>query len=217
MKKLLVLSTSILMVLLFACHSKQTEENATTEDVSKTEVTSKKYGVKSGIVHMEVKAMGMTTPDVFYFDNYGEKESHDMTVNLQMFNKTYSVKTRRIIKDNDVYEIDFSTNTYTKNPATPSNVGGFDLEKLKKQASADLKLEKTGTEEYLGKTCEKYTIESPSVPMKGTVLVYKNIGMKANITAMNIPTEMSVTKIEEGVAVPDSMFEVPSRVKLKQN
>ena len=49
-----------------------------------------------------------------------------------------------------------------------------------------MNLKKEGTEEFLGKTCEKMSIDYKKMQMKGNFLVYKGIALKMN-TDMGFP------------------------------
>ena len=98
----------------------------------------------------------------------------------------------------------------------------YDILELNKKLLPDLKdiakemnIKKVGTQSFLGKTCDKYTIDFKKQQMKGSYLVWNGIALKTEMTVMGMKTTIEATKIEENPTIPADKFEVPKGIKIQ--
>jgi hypothetical protein len=80
----------------------------------------------------------------------------------------------------------------------------------------DMNLKKEGTEEFLGKTCDKMSIDYKKMDMKGTFLVYKGISLKMNTDMGTTKMNMVGEKFTENPEIPAEKFEVPADIKITE-
>jgi hypothetical protein len=81
----------------------------------------------------------------------------------------------------------------------------------------DMNLKKEGTEEYLGKTCEKMSIDYTKISMKGTFLVYKGVALKSETNMGTTKMKLIGEKFEENPSIPAEKFEVPADIKVTES
>ena len=218
MKKLIFI-LSILFVLV-SCGQKQageskTDENATKEVASQVK-KGKKYPIEKGIVYQKSDVMGIVSNPVIYFDKWGEWEATETTTSIEMMGIKESSTSLKIVKGEDNWEIDMDKKTgFHYNRAVMINQMGVDMENLTTEIMGKMKLEKVGEEKYLGYPCVKYKMKNDEMKMDVEYLMCGNLMMKMKGKAMEIPTELEVTKIE-AVTPPAEKFEIPAGVKITE-
>lgn len=216
MKKILFLTVAI-MLFTFSC--KNSEDNSTKnkdkdkENIEKTDSPKGKYELKSGIVEYKTSMMGMDMTQTLYFDNYGKKEATETIVEM-MGVKTHSID---IIKDGYNYNIDLTQKTGTKTAFVEGTTANIDFENLTDEMSKKMNLKKLGNENFMGKKCEKMSIDYKEMQMKGTFLVYKGIALKVDLDLGSMQMTMVANKFEENPNIPKSKFEVPDDVTIIEN
>jgi hypothetical protein len=216
MKRILYVFT--LAVFAVSCGSGSQEgsqdSTAVTNESASAPETGKKYSIKSGIIHQESEAMGIKMNPVVYFDDYGSKECTEIIMEMKMFGQTIKTHSATITKDGFIYSIDYEkkTGTKMKSYVTGSSSAAIDFKSLSDEMKTKMNLKDLGSEEYLGKKCQKYSIDYKDMDMKGTYLVYDNIPMKMEATIGQMNTKLSVIKFEENVTVPTEKFDVPADI-----
>jgi hypothetical protein len=206
---LAILSTA---TLLFSCKSKTSETVATTENPAATETATPKgkYAIKSGIVQYKTQMMGMDMKQTLTFDDYGAKEATDMEMDM-MGVKMHTVT---ISKDGFIYTLDMEKKTGSKISGKSPDI---DFENLSEEMVKDMNLKKEGTEEYLGRTCEKMSIDYTKMKMKGTFLVYKGVALKSDTDMGTMKMKLVGEKFIENPEIPASKFEIPADVTITEN
>lgn len=205
------ISALIFAVVLFSCSGKSSDSNTKTEPgASASKVSKGKYAIKSGIVEYKTSMMGMDMKQTLTFDDYGAKEATDVEMDMM----GVKIHTVTITKDGFIYTLDMEKKTGTKISGKSPDI---DFENLSQDMVKDMNLKKEGTEEYLGKTCEKMSIDYTKMKMKGTFLVYKGVALKSE-------TDMGTTKINlvgekfiENPEIPAQKFEVPADIKIVES
>lgn len=214
MKKTKLISLAIVasLILLFSCKSKTSETSATSENSAATETATPKgkYAIKSGIVEYKTQMMGMDMKQTITFDDYGQKEATDVEANMM----GVKIHTVTITKDGFIYTLDMEKKTGTKISGKSPDI---DFENLSEQMVKDMNLKKEGTEEYLGKTCEKMSIDYTKMKMKGTFLVYKGVALKSDTDMGTMKVNLIGEKFEENPSIPASKFEIPADIKIIEN
>ena len=211
--------------LIFACNSseKGTSENTgdsnttqTSEEQIKTDrpADSKgKFLVKSALIEFESVMMGMTQNMLMYIDNWGELTRIEMKGEF-MGMKTHSVN---ITKDSVQYIIDMTKKTGQKvkmeKAGTPENI---DFTALTDDVIKEFNLKKEGTEEFLGKKCDKYSMSYPKTKMKGTYLVWMGIPLKTDVSVAGLAMTMTAKKIDLDAKISPDLFEVPAGIKITE-
>jgi outer membrane lipoprotein-sorting protein len=203
------------LTLLFSCKSKTSETAATTENPTATETATPKgkYAIKSGIVEYKTLMMGMDMKQTLTFDDYGKKEATDMEMEMM----GVKIHTVTITKDGFMYTLDMEKKTGTKVPSYQGSNQNIDFENLSEEMVKDMKLKKEGTEEFLGKTCEKMSIDYTKISMKGTFLVYKGVALKSETDMGTTKMKLIGEKFEENPSIPAEKFEVPADFKITEN
>lgn len=210
--KLFSLAIMASLTLLFSCKSKTSETATATDNTTEaaTATPKGKYAIKSGIVEYKTQMMGMDMKQTLTFDDYGAKEATDVEMEI-MGVKMHTVT---ITKDGFIYTLDLEKKTGTKISGRSPDI---DFENLSEEMVKDMNLKKEGTEEYLGKTCEKMSIDYTKMKMTGTFLVYKGVALKSE-------TEMGTTKINlvgekfiENPEIPAAKFEIPADIKIMEH
>jgi hypothetical protein len=187
---------------------------------------SKRYEVKSGIVHYQpMNIMGIQTTETLYFDDYGQKEARETVMESDMMGmKTFEHKMEIIDGNYSIsYEIRKTVNgkDETSKEATKTDMKemremaqmmgkNVDVNELKK----NFDYREEGTEEVAGVTGKKYSVaidkEKPDSRVYG--VMYKNIVLKSEMAGISIVA----SDIRENVAVPASKFEVPAGYSVRE-
>lgn len=222
MKHLKIVGLALLLTfgIIYSCQKESSTQlgdvNAAEETVEKTaekvpEIKSSKgkYGIKSGIIEYKTQMMGMEVKQVNTFDDYGQKQTQEMAMEMM----GTKVNNKTIIKDGFIYNLDLTNKTGTKVPLTSmSQKSDIDFENLTEELMKDMNIKKIGTEVFLGKTCDKMSIDYKDIQMKGTYLVYKGIplSMDSEIGAMKM--KMVADKFVENPNVPADKFDIPADI-----
>lgn len=218
MKKLIFILSALFVFA--ACGQKQTGESKTDKDAAKEVAAQakkgKKYPIEKGIVYQKSNVMGIESNPVIYFDKWGEWEATETTTSIEMMGIKESSTSLKIVKGEDNWEIDMDKKTgFHYNRAVMINQMGVDMENLTTEIMGKMKLEKVGEEKYLGYPCVKYKMKNDEMKMDVEYLMCGNLMMKMKGKAMEIPTELEVTKIE-AVTPPAEKFEIPAGVKITE-
>lgn len=223
MKKLIYFLV-ISSLFIFACNSsdKGTSENTgennnqTSEEQVKSDrpADSKgKFLVKSALIEYESVMMGMNQNMLMYIDNWGELTRIEMKGDF-MGMKTYTVN---ITKDSVQYVIDMTKKTGQKviidKKNNPENI---DFTALTDDVIKEFNLKKEGTEEFLGKKCDKYTMSYSKTKMKGTYLVWMGIPLKTDVSVAGLAMTMTAKKIDLDAKISPDLFNVPEGVKITE-
>jgi hypothetical protein len=212
--KLIALALLSTATLLFSCKSKTSETTSLTENLTEAvaETPKGKYAIKSGIVEYKTQMMGMEMKQVLTFDDYGKKEVTEMIAEM-MGVKIHTVTLR---KDGFIFSYDMEKKTGTKKPVPTMDNTNIDFQNLTKEMVTNMNLKKEGTEEFLGKTCEKITIDYTEMEMKGTYLVYKGVALKVDTDMGAMKMNLLAEKFEENPSIPAEKFEVPADIKIQE-
>ncbi len=212
--KLITLAIMASLLMLFSCKSKTSEPAATGEN--QTEAASStpkgKYAIKSGIVEYKTQIMGMDVKQTLTFDDYGKKDIQD--VEMEMMG--VKIHTATLTKDGYVYTLDMTKKTGTKKPVITMNNANIDFENLSEEMVKDMDLKKLGTEEFLGKTCEKMSINYTKMKMKGTYLVYKGVALMVDTDLGSMKMKLIGEKFVENPELPADRFDVPADVTITE-
>jgi hypothetical protein len=211
--KLFVFAILASFSILFSCTSKTSETNAAIENQAAAESATPKgkYAIKSGIVQYKTEMMGMEVMQTLTFDDYGKKEATDVEMEM-MGVKMHTVN---LTKDGFIYNLDMVKKTGTKSPAVNLANSSIDFENLSEELVKDMDLKKLGTEEFLGKTCEKMSIDYKKMSMKGTFLVFKGVALKSETDMGSMKMKLIAEKFEENTTIPAEKFEVPADIKIQ--
>jgi outer membrane lipoprotein-sorting protein len=156
--------------------------------------------------------MGMDMKQILTFDDYGKKEVTEMVADMM----GVKIHTITLNKDGFVYNYDLEKKTGTKSVSYQSS-SSVDFENLSEQMVKDMNLKKEGTEEFLGKTCEKMSIDYTKMKMKGTFLVYKGVALQSDIDMGTTKMKLIGEKFTENPEIPAEKFEIPADVKITEN
>lgn len=205
----------IATTMLFSCKNNtsnsvanlDTQAEAVVESVAKAS-SKGKYAIKSGIVEYKTQMMGMDAKQTLTFDDYGKLEVQDIEMEIM----GTIIHTATLIKDGFIYQMDLVQRTGIKNAATPASNMSIDFENLSEQMTSEMNLKKLGKEEFLGKTCEKMSIDYQKMQMKGTYLVYKGIALFFDTDLGTMKMKMTAEKFIENPKIPAGKFDIPSDI-----
>lgn len=214
MKNKLMFSIYLLasISILISCSSRNSGSNTgNVTETDETELTTSangKYALKSGIVEYTTQVMGMDAKQLLYFDDYGKMEAQD----VQMEIMGTAIHTVTINRDGYIYNIDMVKKTGTKVLATPINSVSIDFENLSEQMIKDMNITKEGTEEFLGRICEKLGIDYTKMGLKGTYLVYKGVALLVDTEMGAMKMKLIADKFTENASIPAEKFEIPDNI-----
>lgn len=211
----LIAITLISATFLFSCQSKPTGANTSEVNTDEPETSTKltktgKYAIKSGIVEYKTQIMGMEVKQTLTFDDYGKLDVQE--VEMEMMG--VKVHTLSLSRDGFFYNIDMVQKTGTKMPGV--NNANIDFQNLSEKMVKDMNLKKLGTEEFLGKTCDKMSIDYKAMSMTGTFLVYKGVPLMSDTDMGSMKMKLVAEKFIENPNVPASKFEIPADVTITE-
>lgn len=210
MRSLNLLAITLLLTFTLSCKTKgpQTEDQTVTEQNKEltTKIGKNKYEIKSGIVEYKTQTMGTDVVQTLYFDDYGAKEANEMAMEIAGIKSN----TRSITKDGYMYNLDLTTKTGTKTKTFAAAGADINFSELTDEMVKRMNLKKIGSENFAGKTCDKYTIDYTDLSMKGSFLVWKGVPLKSEVDLSTIHTTMVAKNFQENADVPAEKFEIPS-------
>lgn len=216
MKIIKIISATIILsaILFTSCKNKSSESvNELKKQVEIAKETTKgKYAIKSGIVEYKTQMMGMDAKQIFTFDDFGKKEITEVMMEM-MGTKIHSVT---LNKDGFVYNYDLIKKIGTKRPITLLKTHDIDFENMTKEMMKDMNINKEGSEKFLGKNCEKVSIDNKKMQMKGNYLIYKGIPLKVNTDLGSIKMNLLAEKFIENPALPKNKFTIPTDIKISE-
>ena len=172
-----------------------------------------KYGIKSAIIKKDVVAMGQKVECTWYMDDYGKKESTELTM------KTGGVAgvekhIRTIADGSSAINIDMETAMKMKLPEKPINYLQLTPEIVEKY-----KIKETGEEDIAGKPCKKYGLEITQMgqTVQMSVWVWKGLVLKSETSSNGMVVMVETAKtIDETSAVATDKFTIPDGIKLPE-
>lgn len=216
MKVINFFSISILLTssLFISCKNKTVE--TVTEITKRVELAKDapkgKYAIKSGIVEYKTSMMGMDAKQILSFDDFGKKEMTEVMMEM-MGTKIHTV-TLNI--EGFIYNYDLIKKTGTKTTVGTIKTPDIDFENMTKEMMQDMNIKKDGNENYLGKNCQKVSIDSKKMQMKGNYLIYKGIPLKVNTDLGTIKMNLLAEKFIENPSFTSNKFKVPADVKISE-
>jgi len=218
----------IISFVIFSCNNNETAstENKDTENVENTDQSTGdeikptrpaeskgKFLVKSAIIEFDTEMMNMKQNMVMYIENWGELNRVDMKGDI-MGMKTHNIN---IIKDGFLYNIDMIQKKGVKTPYTKENKpDDIDFTALSEDVMKEFNMKKEGTEMFLGKKCDKYSINHTTTKMKGTYLVWMGIPLKTDISIAGIGMKMSAKNIDLDAVITPDIFNVPEGISITE-
>ena len=172
----------------------------------------KRYGIKSGIVTMQMDMMGRTVTQKLHFDDYGAKQAS--------LSEMRGRKMRSLEVDGKSLMIDDEEKTAMEMPAMgmgmPANTINFlnlDEKTMKKN-----KIKVLGEEEVAGKMCTKYSMKEFVMGQLVTIKmwVYEGIVLKSAVQTDFGEMIQQAVSVEENVEIDPAMFTLPEGVEVKK-
>ena len=184
----------------------------------------KRYDVKSGIVEYVTtttgKVMGSTIngsgTETLYFKDWGALElkesvlSQTTTMKFLGNSSTETEDSHTMVKlDNgESYSVDFNKKKIyaSRDMAMDmimANQPNADAGEVGESMLVSMGGEKTGTEKFLGYTCDVWEI------MDGIQWIHKGLMLKMEMTVLGITTKTEATSVKLDASVPDANFDLP--------
>jgi len=171
---------------------------------------SKRYEIKSGKITLTSEIFGTTQEMTIYFDDFGLLE-YSSTVGEIM---GFKINNAQIKKEGYLYDIDLNLNTCKKSKLEEGTPQNINFSNMTQKIIEDLKIEKTGTENFLDKVCEVWTMDHKDMRMKGTFLVWKGISLKTDMEVSGMVIRMKAKSIDTSSPLPKGIFEIPEGVSI---
>lgn len=217
-------ATLLLLCLTIAACGKKADEPKNAGDTTKmkepaAEATATTAGsgkgdmkITSGMIEMDMKAMGQTMKMVMYWDDNGARKSGEM--NTEVMGQQMNM--RMIEKDGTQYSYDATKKTGTKMPAQGGLMGDGapDITKLSDAEKKAINLQEIGEKELLGKACKGYSFTKDGIAAK--VWMWENIPLLLESSANGMTMTMTATKLETDISIPAEKFELPADVKFTE-
>jgi hypothetical protein len=162
---------------------------------------------------MTMPSMKQEGTTVLYFDNYGGREALETMTEMKVAGQSIKMHQLRFNKDGYVYDLDLTAKTGIRRKGG-SVVASTDMSSLSEKMMEKYHVKKEGTENIAGKPCDVMSMDDGS-GMKGRVASWNGIPMMSDMQVSGMPIKTVVTKLEEGAKIPDSKFEVPADVKVR--
>ena len=173
-----------------------------------------KYELKSAVIRKEVTTMGMRFDATWHIDDFGRKESVDMTMQNGV-SQGVDKHIRILVTGDTVVTVDMDQKTAGKvtPPEKPIN-----YLQLTPEIREKYKIMETGEEVVAGKKCRKYSLEIMQMgqPFQANTWVWKGIVLKSEVSGngMTISVE-TATEVQENAVVPADVFVVPEGITLQ--
>ncbi len=180
---------------------------------AQTTHVEKRYETESGKVVYDVVSPEGKGTKTLYFDDYGLKES----VHTVLKKRKKAVKDELVLLNKGkAYSVDLLDNTAQDISASfdmAQRISGKNMSATGKEMLEQMGGTKTGNETYLGKNCEVWEVK-----MMGStkMLIYKGVPLKTESRMMGIKSSEIARSFDEGISVPDSRFQLPAGVKVKE-
>ena len=164
--------------------------------------------VKSGMIEMNMEAMGQSMKMVMYWDDNGARKAGEM--NATMAGQAINMK--MVEKDGVQYSYNAAQKNGTKSPAKGGFIGNEapDFTKLSDEEKKAINLQEIAGMELLGKECKGYSFTKDGVSAK--VWMWENIPLLLESNANGMTIKMTATKLETDITVPAEKFDIPSDV-----
>jgi hypothetical protein len=168
-----------------------------------------KYEIKSAIIKKETVMMGQKFESVSYIDDFGRKESTEITIKNGMASGV-DKHIRTLMEDNAVVTVDLDLKTTNRVdlPEKPVNYLQLTPEIREKYSVKD-----AGEEEIAGRKCLKHELEITQMghTLQMKTWVWKGVVLKSETAAGGtvFATE-TATEIQENATVPAEKFTLPT-------
>lgn len=208
--------SAVLSVVLFSCKNSSDSKSGNSDSASTQSKTatggSGKYSLTKGMVKYTMDVMGMSTTSILWFDEHGQKECMETSAEIMGIKSD----TRSFKKDGYAYNIDMEKKTGTK---IKIETGQFDPTDMQfDNMSAEMKtkygFKEEGSEKFLDKDCKVYSMDYQG--SKGKFWVWNNIPLKYEMSQGGMKIEMKAVEISENPSFPESIFDVPSGITVKE-
>lgn len=176
----------------------------------------KRYNVQSCIVEYSLGG-SQKGSETLYFDRWGMREARYSNKELSMMGVQQKTNTLLITDYDWMYNIDLDkkTGTKTKNGIFQSllkNAKNNDLIEAGMKMMKDMGGEKIGTETIAGKMCDIWEIKK----LGSKTWIWNAVPLKVTAKFAGVEITSVATKVHEGATIPESKFQVPAGVKIKE-
>lgn len=164
----------------------------------------RRYGIKSGILELEVNADGHITAETQYFEDYGAHESTMFTMDIPGLMKYDSYT---ITKGKEAWGVS-DDGTKRNSKAFDNPLWDFTLLNPSPEVVAKYKIEEVGSDTVLGRKCTIYTYETTQgrKAVYWKAWVYKGVTLKAITKRGRKESTIEAKSFRENVAIPAKAF-----------
>jgi hypothetical protein len=168
-----------------------------------------KYEIESAVIKKEITMMGQKLNAIWYIDDFGRKESVEMTIKNGIA-QGVDKHIRTLMEGSSVItvDLDLKVGNRMELPEKPVN-----YLQITPEISEKYKIKENDEEEIAGKKCRKYSSEITQMghTMQMKTWVWKGLVLKSETSAggMVVAVE-TATEIEENASVPEDKFKVPA-------
>lgn len=170
----------------------------------------KRYEVKSGTMSLTSEIFGKEQEMLMYFDDYGAMEYSQTNGEIMGF----KVNNVQIKKDGYLYNIDVTNKTGKKTKIEENTPQYINFTNITQKLIDEMHVEKKGTEEFLGRVCDRWEINHTDMRMIGYFLVWKGISLKTDMQISGMIVRMKVKSIDLESSLPAHIFDIPDDIKI---
>jgi len=207
----------VVSALLYSCSGNS--DKAKDVDTSDTTITYaepgktvyEKYGLKSAVIHLKSTTMGLEQNIIMYFDDYGKKQSTELT--QELFGQ--KMKQFTITDSGYIYSYNTVDNNGTKVKVNENDPDNINFNAITEKMAKQFNIKKTGIATIIGKKCDVYSMEFAASKMKGTYYIYKGFMLKTESSVSGITIKMEATKFDENPVIPAEKFTIPKNINFK--
>ncbi len=173
------------------------------EPIQTQDQEKKRYPIEAATIEYTMSMMGSDNPMTIRFKDGGKKQSTE--VEMSMFGMTQH--NRSIMIDNMMYELDMAKKTYKEIELTEEQMKKNTTFLADEKAMEEEGFTKGEKENFLGKSCQTYTMNKDGADVK--FWSWDGLVLKMESSAQGMSISMVAKSITEGD--PDDMyFEIPS-------
>ena len=192
------------------------ENNKIKQEEGMLPQTDRKYELKSVIIKLNStkQILGSDIETTIYIDDYGDKYCNITDTKLKYKNTVIVTRSVSITKNDFTYTYNPEKLTGTKS----KNQGNFnpmhiDFAKMDPQSMEMNGISKQGQTECLGKLCDVFVLENPTLDMSGRYEVWNKIPLKLFTRIGDSQMEMAATDLNENAEIPENIFDLPQNIE----
>lgn len=224
MKKISIFLCSLALIICSCNNSNENKETKSkdleTAKSTSTETTTSdgRYAIEKAKVVTETELpsnMGKTV-NTLWFEKFGNTSYTESETKLTMKGMPPSKINCSITQDGIIYSwIKGEKKGSKMNIDLVDDNLDMDYEKMGEEMMKQYHISRDGNETFLDRECSRYKMDNPKLG-KGTILIWKNIALKTDITMSGMHVVNVVTEIDENPDLSQATFKIPDDINFME-